>query len=50
MIFTWSYLAFYDIPGPGKYGFLRSDSEHKKAKDKQKSDCMFLSYHVGVSE
>ena len=21
MIFTWSFWAFYDIPGPGKYGF-----------------------------
>ena len=26
MIFTWSFLAFYDIPGPGKYGFSRSES------------------------
>ena len=26
MIFTWSFLAFYDIPGPGKYGFSRSVS------------------------
>ena len=25
MIFTWSFLAFHDIPGLGKYGFLRSD-------------------------
>ena len=25
MIFTWSFWAFYDIPGPGKYGFSRSD-------------------------
>ena len=25
MIFSWSFWAFYDIPGPGKYGFLRSD-------------------------
>ena len=24
MIFTWSLWAFYDIPGPGKYGFLCS--------------------------
>ena len=24
MIFTWSFWAFCDIPGPGKYGFLRS--------------------------
>ena len=24
MIFTWSFLAFYDIPGPGKYVFTRS--------------------------
>ena len=24
MIFTWSFLAFYDIPGPGKYSFSRS--------------------------
>ena len=24
MIFTWSFWAFYDIQGPGKYGFLRS--------------------------
>ena len=24
MIFTWSFWAFYDIPGPGKYGFSRS--------------------------
>ena len=24
MIFTWSFWAFYEIPGPGKYGFLRS--------------------------
>ena len=23
MIFTWSFWAFYDIPGPGKYGFSR---------------------------
>ena len=22
MIFTWSFWAFYDIPGPGKYGFF----------------------------
>ena len=25
MIFTWSFSAFYDNPGPGKYGFSRSD-------------------------
>ena len=25
MIFTWSLWAFYDIPGPGKYGFSRSE-------------------------
>ena len=24
MIFTWVFWAFYDIPRPGKYGFLRS--------------------------
>ena len=24
MIFSWSFWAFYDIPGPGKYGFLHS--------------------------
>ena len=24
MIFTWFFWAFYDIPGTGKYGFLRS--------------------------
>ena len=24
MMFTWSFLAFYDIPGLGKYGFLGS--------------------------
>ena len=24
MIITWSFRAFYDIPGPGKYGFSRS--------------------------
>ena len=24
MIFTWSFWAFYDIPGPGKYGFSHS--------------------------
>ena len=24
MIFTWSFLAFHDIPGLGKYGFLCS--------------------------
>ena len=24
MIFTWYFWAFYDIPGPGKYGFSRS--------------------------
>ena len=24
MIFTWSFWAFYDIPGPEKYGFSRS--------------------------
>ena len=24
MIFTWSFLSFYDIPGRGKYGFSRS--------------------------
>ena len=24
MIFTWSFWAFCDIPGPGKYGFSRS--------------------------
>ena len=24
MIFTWSFWAFYDIPGPGKCGFSRS--------------------------
>ena len=24
MIFTWSFWAFYDIPGPGKCGFPRS--------------------------
>ena len=24
MIFTWSFWVFYDIPGPGKYGFSRS--------------------------
>ena len=25
MIFAWSFWAFYDIPGPGKYGFSRSE-------------------------
>ena len=25
MMFTWSFWAFYHIPGPGKYGFLRSE-------------------------
>ena len=25
MIFPWSFLAFHDIPGLGKYGFSRSD-------------------------
>ena len=25
MIFTWSFWAFYDLPGPGKHGFSRSD-------------------------
>ena len=29
MIFTWSFWAFYDIPGPRKYGFLRNDKERK---------------------
>ena len=24
MVFTWSFWAFYDIPGPGNYGFSRS--------------------------
>ena len=24
IIFTWSFWAFYDTPGPGKYGFSRS--------------------------
>ena len=24
MIFTWSFWAFYDIPGPGKYVFSHS--------------------------
>ena len=24
MIFTWSFGAFYDVPGPGEYGFSRS--------------------------
>ena len=24
MIFTWSFWAFYDVPGPGKYGFSPS--------------------------
>ena len=36
MILTWSFWAFYDIPGPGKYGFLRSVSHacssHKSRK------------------
>ena len=26
IIFTWSFWAFYNIPGPGKYGFSRSAS------------------------
>ena len=26
MVVTWSFLAFYDIPGLGKYGFLCSDT------------------------
>ena len=26
MIFTWSFWAFHDIPGNGKYGFSRSES------------------------
>ena len=36
MIFTWYFWVFYDIPGPGKYGFPRSEifknhsSFHKK--------------------
>ena len=30
MIFTWSFWAFYDIPGPGKYGFSRSVWNHCK--------------------
>ena len=29
MIFTWSFWAFYDIPGPEKYGFSRSDNNAK---------------------
>ena len=24
MIYTWTFRAFHDIPGPGKYGFSRS--------------------------
>ena len=32
MIFAWSFRAFHDIPGPGKYGFSRSAfKKHKKA-------------------
>ena len=27
IIFTWSFWAFYDIPGSGKYGFLCSDTK-----------------------
>ena len=30
MIFTWSFWAFYDIPGPGKYGFSRTVWNHCK--------------------
>ena len=27
MIFTWSFLAFHDIPGPRRYGFSCSVKE-----------------------
>ena len=30
MIFTWSFRAFYDIPGAGKYGFSRSETLNKE--------------------
>ena len=32
MIFTWSFLAFYDIAVPGKYGFSHSDCKLKKSE------------------
>ena len=32
MIFTWSFWAFYDIAGPGKYGFSRSNCKWKKSE------------------
>ena len=30
MIFTWSFWAFYDIPGPGKYGSWRSEKSKRR--------------------
>ena len=32
MIYTWSFWAFHDIPGPGKYGFSSSDQNWKIQK------------------
>ena len=34
MIFTWSFLSFYDIPGPAKYSFSRSVNNNTKDDDK----------------
>ena len=31
MIFTWSFLFFYDIPGTGKYGFSRGSQSWRIA-------------------
>ena len=35
MILTWSFWAFYDIPRPGKYGFSRNVSIHRKLSCKK---------------
>ena len=40
MIFTWSFWAFYDIPGSGKCGFSRSDKLRH---------CIFLARQFKVS-
>ena len=35
MIYTWSFWAFHDIPGPGKYGFCKQKTKLRRRLDPQ---------------
>ena len=44
MIYTWSFWAFHDIPGLGKYGFSRSALQAENAGNTDL--CIFFSRHA----